>query len=185
MTCDQERTHTVRGKQLSKTIIYLHAIVMRVLQVILVNHSISLSRKTVMQPQAGNSLVTWERFHGTAARILATPIRLLYCQLGGNQVTISTCNVYRLCNWFFLLTGNGSCVYCLLPTARHILHNWEKRFIIVVVSPLAVLMGDQEIAMSHRIVRAAHIGYAKEHAEIRKDKCRKFATGILQSWSSS
>ena len=60
------------------------------------------------------------------------------------------------------------------PQLRDVLHSWEKRFIIVVVSPLAVLMKDQVIAVVQRIVSAAYVGDAKKDAEVAKDKQRKF-----------
>ena len=65
--------------------------------------------------------------------------------------------------WELLLTS------CLLPTARRIFCSWEKRFIIVVVSPFAALMKDQVIVMSQKVIRAAYIRDAKEDAEIMKD----------------
>ena len=71
--------------------------------------------------------------------------------------------------------------YCLLPTARDVLHSWKKQFIIVVVSPLAALMKDQVIAMSQRIVRAVYIGAAKEDTEVAKGKPRKLPAGSPQS----
>ena len=70
-----------------------------------------------------------------------------------------------------LQIGSGKLLcYPLLPTARDIIHDWEKRSIIVAVSSLAVLMKDQLIVMSERNVRAVYVRDAKlKAAEVMKE----------------
>ena len=64
-----------------------------------------------------------------------------------------------------LQIGSGKLLcYSLLPTARDIFHDWEKRSIIVAVSSLAALMKDQLIVMSERNVRADDVRDAKLEA---------------------